>query len=40
MENNKFKKVRSDNHTYYYFSDIIKLEDFGFDNTFLDEKSH
>ena len=40
MENNTFKKVRSNNHAYYYFGDIIKLEDFGLDNIFLDQKSH
>ena len=28
------------NHTCYYFDDIIKMEDSNFDNTLLDEKSY
>ena len=40
MENNEFKKVRIKNCTYYYFDDIIKLEDFHLDNILMDEKSH
>ena len=28
------------NRTCYYFDDIIKMEKFSFDNTFLDEKSY
>ena len=40
MENNKFKKVRIKNRTYYCFDDIIKLEDFDLDNILIDEKSH
>ena len=40
MENNEFYKVRIENRTCYYFDDIIKLEDFDFDNFLIDEKSH
>ena len=40
MENNQFIKVRTKNRTYYYFHDIIKLEDFDFDNILIDEKSY
>ena len=39
MENNEFKKVRNKDRTYYYFNDIIKLEDFDF-NILIDKKSH
>ena len=28
------------NHTFYYFDDIIKLEDFDTDNILINEKSH
>ena len=27
------------NHACYHFSDIIRFEDFGFDNILIDEKS-
>ena len=38
---NKFvQKVRIKNCTFYYFDDIIKLEDFSLDNILIDEKSH
>ena len=40
MENNEFIKVLMENRTCYYFDDIIKLEDFDFDNILIDEKSH
>ena len=40
MENNEFRKVDIKNRTCYSFDDIIKLEDFGFDNIFLDEESY
>ena len=40
MENNKFKKVRIKNRTYYYFDDTIKLEDSHLDNILMDKKSH
>ena len=40
MENNEFKKVCIKNCTYYYFDDIVKLEDFDLDNILIDEKSH
>ena len=41
MENNEFKKVRIKTHMcYYYFDDIIKLEDSDLDNILIDEKSY
>ena len=40
MENNELRKVPVKNRTCYYFSDIIKLEDFDLDNILIDEKSH
>ena len=40
METNKLKKVCIKNHTYYYFDDIMKLEDFYLDNISIDKKSH
>ena len=40
MENNEFKKARTKNLTCYYFDDIIKLEDFYFDNILIDQKFH
>ena len=39
MENNESKKVGIKNGTYYYFDDIIQIENFGFD-ILLDEKSY
>ena len=40
MENNESKKVRIKTPMlYYYFDDIIKLEDFDLDNILIDEKS-
>ena len=38
MENNEFKKIRIKNRTRYYFDDIIKFEDFDFDNILINEK--
>ena len=40
MENNEFKKVCIKNRTCHYIDDIIKLQDFNFDNILTDEKSH
>ena len=40
MENNEFKKVCTKNCMCYYFNDIIKFEDFDFDNISVDEKSY
>ena len=40
MENSEFKKVRIKNRMYYYFGDIITLEDFDFGNISIDEKLH
>ena len=34
------KEIYIENHTCYYFGDIIKIEDFDFDNILLDEKSY
>ena len=39
IENNEFKRVFIKNRTCYYFNDIIKFEDFGFDNILLAENS-
>ena len=39
MENNDIQKVCLENDI-CFFDDIIKLEDFDFDNIFLDEKSN
>ena len=39
MENNEFKKIRIKNRTCYYFDDIIKFEDFDFDNILINEKA-
>ena len=40
MENNEFKKVSIKIRMCCYFDDIIKLEDFDFDNILTYEKSH
>ena len=40
MENNELKKIFIKNCTYYYFDDIIKLEDFDFNNILIDKKSY
>ena len=41
MENNeKLKVISIKNRTCYFFDDIIKTEDFDFDNVLLDEKSY
>ena len=40
MENNAFKKVHIKSRAWYYFDDIIKLEDFDIDNILIDEKLH
>ena len=40
MENNELKKVCIKNSTYYYFDDVIKLEDFDLENILIDQKSH
>ena len=37
MENNELRKVCIQNRTYYYFGDIIKLEDFDIYNILIDE---
>ena len=37
MQCNEFKEVY---RTYYYFDDIIKIEDFNFDNILINEKSN
>ena len=40
MENNELKKVCIKNRSCNYLDDIIKLEDFHFDNILIDGKSH
>ena len=36
IENNKSKNVRIKNRTRFYLDDVIKFEDFEFDNVLLD----
>ena len=36
----KLKEIYIKNRTCYYFDDIIKIEDFDFDNILIDEKSY
>ena len=38
--NNEFKKMDIKNRTRYYFDDIIRIEDFNFDNILIDGKSY
>ena len=38
--NDELKEIDIKNRTCYYFNDIIKIEDFDFNNTFFNEKSH
>ena len=40
MENNKFEKVLIKNRMYFYYDDIIKVEDFNLSTFLLDEKSY
>ena len=40
MENNEFKEVCIEIRSCYYFDDMIKLEDFDFDNILINVKSH
>ena len=41
MESNyEFKKIDIKNCICYYFDDIMKIEDFDFDNILIDEKSY
>ena len=35
---NELQKIDIKNRTCYYFNDIIKIEDFNFDNILIDEK--
>ena len=37
---NNLKEINIKNHTCYYFDDVIKIEDYDFDNILLDEKSY
>lgn len=39
IENNEFKNVTIKTQTCSYFDDIIKIDNFDFDNIFLDENS-
>ena len=38
MESNKLKEIDIKNPTCYYFEDLIKIEDFDFDNIIIDER--
>ena len=38
--NGKWKEINIKNHTRYYLDDMIKVEDFNLDNTFIDEKPY
>ena len=40
IESNKLKELDIENHTCYYYDDMIKIEDFDFDRVLRDEKSH
>ena len=40
MKNNELNKVRINNRICYYFDDIVKFEDFNFDNVLIEEKSY
>ena len=40
MENNEFKKVLVKTDTCYHFDDIIRSEDFDYNNFLIDEKSY
>ena len=40
MENNELKIIGIKNCVCYYFYDIVKIEDFDFDNSLLDENSY
>ena len=37
--NDELKEINIKNRTFYYFDDIIKIEDFNLDNIVIDEKS-
>ena len=37
---NDLKEIDIKVHSCYYFDDIIKIEDFDFDNIWFDEKSY
>ena len=38
--NYEFQEIDLKKRTCYYFDDIIKIEDFGFGNILIDEKSY
>ena len=38
--NKKFKEIDIKNHTYYYFHEVININDIDLDNILLDEKSY
>ena len=40
VSNDKLKEINIKNRLCYYFNDMIKIEDFDFDNILLDEKSY
>ena len=38
--NNKLKEINIKNWTCYYFDDIMKIDDFDFDNILINERSY
>ena len=38
--NDELNEIYITNRTCYYFNDVIKIEDFDFDNILLDKKSY
>ena len=36
---NKFKDISLENHTYYFFNDMINIKNFDWNNIKIDEKS-
>ena len=40
FNNNKLKKIDIKNHTWYYFDDIININDPDHSNTLIDEKPY
>ena len=37
--NNKLRELQIENRKFYFFNDIIKIEDFNFNNILINEKS-
>ena len=38
--NNKLKEINIKNWTCYYFDDIMKIDDFDFDNILINQRSY